>query len=177
MAVRKKTVYRGRAVNFCVDTVRLPNRQMATREYVSHPGAAAVIAVDEKGCVILVRQCRYPIGKITYELPAGKLERRDSALGCARRELREETGFSAGRIRKLLSFWPAPAFSNETLHIFMADRLRRGKIALDEDEFLEVVTIPFQKALDWVSSGKIKDSKTIIGLQAYALRKSKTKPL
>jgi ADP-ribose pyrophosphatase len=119
----------------------------------------------------LVRQCRYPIGKITYELPAGKLDGKEAPLVCARRELREETGYTAGRLRTLSTFWPAPAFSNETLYIYVADRLRRGPVALDEDEFVEVVQIPFQKAMNWISSGKIKDAKTIIGLQACALKK------
>jgi ADP-ribose pyrophosphatase len=169
--IARKPVHLGKAINFYVDQVRLPNGKTATREYVDHPGAAAVVALAGDGTVVLVRQCRYPVGKITYELPAGKLDGTEPPLVCARRELLEETGFTAGRLRRLLTFWPAPAFSNETLYIYVADRLRAGVAALDEDEFVEVVQVPFQKAMDWISSGRIKDAKTIIGLQACALKK------
>ncbi|MFH2202562.1 MAG: NUDIX hydrolase [Elusimicrobiota bacterium] len=167
--IRKKRVYSGHAVNFSVDSIRLPNGNRAVREYTDHPGAAAVVPFTSDGEVVLVRQFRYPIGRVTIEIPAGKLDGGELPLRCAKRELTEETGFTAGRIRRLTTFWPAPAFSNETLYIFVADRLRRGCVRLDEDEFVEVVRVHFQKALDWVVSGKIKDSKTIIGLQACAL--------
>lgn len=169
--IRKKRVYRGRAVDFFVDEVRLPNGKSAQREYVGHPGASSIVPFLDKDTIILVRQCRYPVGKITYEIPAGKLDGIEPPLQCAKRELREETGFKAGRVSRLLTFWPAPAFSNEVLHIYVGDRLKTVGAALDEDEFLEVVQVGFQKALDWITSGKIKDAKTIISLQACALKR------
>lgn len=165
--VRRKPVYTGLAINFRVDEIRLPNGRRAYREYVDHPGAAAVVPVLG-GDVVLVRQYRHPVGETTYEIPAGKLSGSESPSRCIRRELEEETGYSAGRLRRLLAFWPAPAFSNESLHIYVADRLSSGVMRPDEDEFIEAVKIPLRKALDWIASGKIKDAKTIIGLLAYA---------
>ncbi|MFA5137603.1 MAG: NUDIX hydrolase [Elusimicrobiota bacterium] len=162
--VRRNPIYLGKSVNFRVDEVRLPNGRRAIREYMDHPGAVAVAPFLDPDTILLVRQYRYPVGRLTYEIPAGKLDGEESPLRCALRELREETGYRAGRIRSLLSFWPAPAFSNERLHIYVADRLVRGRQSLDEDEFLEIQTVPFQKALSWVLSGKIQDSKTIIAL-------------
>lgn len=166
--IRKNRVYLGKSVNFNVDDVRLPNRHRAIREYIDHPGAVSVIPFVGED-VILVRQYRHPVGRITYELPAGKLDKGESPLSCVRRELREETGFRALSIRRLLKFWPTAAFSNELLHIYVADRLVPGRTSPDEDEFLETVRVPFRKALGWVSSGRIKDSKTVIALLACAL--------
>lgn len=166
--VRRRSAHGGRAVRFRVDEVRLPNGKSAIREYLAHPGAVAVVPFVDKHTILLVRQYRYPVGAVTLELPAGKLDAGEPPLACIRRELREETGCTTGRIRRLLTFWPAPAFSDEALHIFVADRLRRGPLSLDDDEFLEVVEVPFRKALRWVRAGIIKDSKTIIGLLACA---------
>jgi ADP-ribose pyrophosphatase len=171
----KKKIFSGRAINFHVDTVRLPNGKKATREFVDHPGAAAVVPLTADGCVILVRQHRHPVGRITYELPAGKLDQGESPRTCVRRELREETGYTAKRYRPLLTFWPAPAFSNERLHIFVAEGLTAGSPSPDEDEFVETARIPFKTALRWVHSGKIQDAKTVIGLLACANGKAPTR--
>lgn len=166
--VCRARAYHGGAVNFRVDRVRLPNGRTAPREYIDHPGAAAVVPVlGDK--VVLVRQYRYPVGKVTLEIPAGKLDARESPRACILRELEEETGYRAGRLRRSLRFWPAPAFSNETLHIFVADRLAPGTTRPDEDEFVEPLIVPLRQALGWIRSGKIKDAKTIIGLLAYSL--------
>ncbi|MDE2290743.1 MAG: NUDIX hydrolase [Elusimicrobia bacterium] len=168
-AVRRRPVHHGRAISFYVDTVRLPDGRPATREYVDHPGAVAVVPFVDPRTVVLVRQYRYPVAETTWEIPAGKLDARESPLSCVRRELREETGYAAGRIRRLASFWPAPAFSNELLHIYVAGRLRPGTMQLDEDEFLAARKVPFETALAWVRSGRIRDAKTMIGLMACAL--------
>ncbi|MFH1726131.1 MAG: NUDIX hydrolase [Elusimicrobiota bacterium] len=167
--VRRKSFCPGKAVNFCVDHVRLPNGNRAVREYLDHPGAVAVVPFLDKDTVLLVRQYRYPVGQATYELPAGKLAADEPPGACLRRELREETGYTAGRFRRILSFWPTPAFSNELLHVYVADRLKPGVSSPDEDELIEAVRVPFRKALAWALSGRIKDSKTIIGLLACAL--------
>ncbi len=166
---RSRRLYKGRSVDFHADVVRLPNGRRAIREYLVHPGAAAVVPFASGGKVVLVKQFRFPIRRTTYEIPAGKLDGRESPLSCIRRELREETGYTAGRLSRLMSFWPAPAFSDETLHIYVAEDLKPGTHCLDDDEFLEMVEVPFRTALSWIDSGKIRDSKTIIGLQACAL--------
>jgi len=167
--VRRKVKHRGRAVNFFVDTVRLPNGKLATREFVDHPGAVCVVPFKDPKTVVLVRQYRHPVGKTTFEIPAGKLDPGEGPIRCARRELREETGYRAGRIERILGFWPAPAFSNEKMYIYRAEQLKPGPMSPDEDEFIGSVEVPFQEALDWARSGKIQDVKTILGLFACAL--------
>ncbi len=163
---RKKPVYLGRSINFFVDTIKLPNGKKATREYVDHPGAVAVAPLLENGDVVMVEQYRYPVGEITLEIPAGKLDKGEGLLTCVRRELAEETGYAARRIEKIASFWPAPAFSNELLHVYRARGLARGQARPDHDEFLRVRTVRFEKALRMIKDGRIQDSKTIIALLA-----------
>ena len=163
-AVRKNRIYKGKAVDFYNDEVRLPNGQSATREYLGHPGAAAVLPFLDKNRVILVKQYRYPIGEVTYEIPAGKLDKGETPLECATRELEEETGFKAKMIEKLISFYPSTAFSNELLHVFAAFGLKKGKNKPDEDEFVSAVSVNFKEALEMVRRGKIRDSKTVIAL-------------
>ena len=169
--VSKKTVWHGRAIDFRVDTVRLPNGKLATREFMDHPGAVGVVPFADKDTVVMVRQYRHPIGEVTLELPAGKLDKGESALTCVKRELREETGYTARKIKPLIDYWPTSAFANEILHLYVAEGLKPGKMHTDADEFLQCVTIPFRKALKMALSGEIKDSKTIIGLLACAVKK------
>jgi ADP-ribose pyrophosphatase len=126
------------------------------------------------GDVVLVRQFRYPVGQVTLEIPAGKLDGRESQLRCLRRELREETGYGARRITKLLDYWPTPAFANEVLSLYVAEGLIPGRFSPDDDEFLEVVTMPFARALSLVRSGAIRDSKTVIALLACAAWRGRT---
>jgi ADP-ribose pyrophosphatase len=169
--VRRRRVHKGRAVDFWVDTVRLPSGGTATREYLGHPGAVAVVAVKKGGRdpeLLFVRQYRYPVKKVTWELPAGKLDPKERVLSCVHRELEEETGFRAGKVRRMLSYWPTPAFADEVIHIFEATRLRPGSFRPDEDEFLEVESIPLSRALRMIRRGLIQDSKTIIGLLSYS---------
>ncbi|MDD5658213.1 MAG: NUDIX hydrolase, partial [Elusimicrobia bacterium] len=154
------------AVAFHVDEVRLPNGKKATREYLFHHGAVGVLPFLDANTIVLVRQYRYPVGRVTLELPAGKLDRGESRLCCIRRELREETGYAARRIRHLLDYWPTPAFSNELLRLYVAEGLVAGRRCPDHDEFIEAVTIPFAKALALVRRGHIRDSKTVIALLA-----------
>lgn len=167
----RRTVWRGNAVNFRVDTVKLPNGKRATREYMDHPGAVGVVAFVDRKTIVLVRQYRHPVGEVTLELPAGKLDAGETVLSCLRRELREETGYEAARITPLIRYWPTPAFANEVLHLYVAEGLKPGKHSPDADEFLEVVHMPFDKAVGLARCGKIKDSKTVVGLLACALRR------
>jgi len=169
--VGKKTIWRGRAVDFRVDTVRLPNGKKATREYLDHPGAVGVLPFVDRDTVVMVRQYRHPVGEVTLEMPAGKLDKGESALSCVKRELREETGYTARKMRPLLRYWPTPAFANEILHLYVATGLKAGEMKTDDDEFLHCVTVPFKKAVRMALNGEIKDSKTIIGLLACAVER------
>ena len=169
--VSKKTVWRGRIVNFRVDTVRLPDGRLATREFLDHPGATGVVPFVDKERIAMVRQYRHPVGEVTLEIPAGKLDAGESIMTCLRRELREETGFTAKKFTPLIQYWPTPAFANEVLHLFVAEGLKPGKMRTDADEFLECVIVPFRKALGMVKRGEIKDSKTIVGILSCAVQR------
>jgi ADP-ribose pyrophosphatase len=170
--VSKKTVWRGNAVNFDVDTVRLPNGKLATREFINHPGAVGVVPFLDRDTIVMVRQYRHPVGEVTLELPAGKLDAGESILTCLKRELQEETGYTARKFVPLLRYWPTPAFADEVLHLYVATGLVAGRMNTDEDEFLERVTMPFRKAVEMVKRGKIKDSKTVVGLLACAVSRT-----
>lgn len=169
--VRSRKVWGGNAVDFRVDTVRLPNGKLATREFMDHPGAVGVVPFLDEKTVVMVRQYRHPVRQVTLELPAGKLDKGEDPLPCVRRELAEETGYTARRIRPLIDYWPTPAFANEVLHLYIAEGLKAGRMNADEDEFLECVTLPFKKAVEMVRRGEIQDSKTVVGLLACAVLK------
>ena len=166
--VKKVPVYKGKMIDFCVDRVRLPDGKQATREYIDHPGAVAVLPFLDRERVVLVRQYRYPVEEVTLEMPAGKLDRGEKPLPCVRRELEEETGYRPGKIDYLLSYWPTPAFANELIHLYVVTGLKPGKFRPDADEFIAPAVVRFDEALRMVKTGKIKDSKTCIGLLAYA---------
>lgn len=165
----RKTVWRGNAVDFVVDTVLLPNGKKATREFMDHPGAVGVVPFVDRENIVMVRQYRHPVREVTLELPAGKLDPGESVLTCLKRELAEETGYTARKYTPLIRYWPTPAFANEVLHLYVATGLKEGRMHADEDEFLERVTMPFRKAVELVKRGKIKDSKTVVGLLSCAV--------
>jgi ADP-ribose pyrophosphatase len=171
--LRRRQVHKGKAVDFWVDTVRLPDGGAATREYLGHPGAVAVVAVKEPGPdpkLLFVRQYRHPVRRITLEIPAGKLDKGENPRLCVQRELEEETGFRAGTIRKILSFWPTPAFADEVIHIYEARDLRPGSFNPDDDEFIEPVILSLSRVLRMIRNGSVQDSKTIIALLSFSRR-------
>jgi ADP-ribose pyrophosphatase len=146
------------------DTVRLPDGGSATREFIQHPGAVAVIPILDDGRLVLVRQHRYPVGKVLLEWPAGKLDAPESTLQCAMRELREETGFSAREWAYAGEIHNAAAYSTESIWLWFARGLVPGPTRLDEGEFVETVqlTLPELQALD--NAGQLPDVKTLVGL-------------
>ena len=163
------TLYKG-VLGVKLDEVRLVNGHTSTRLYFDHRGASAVLPV-EGDFIYLVEQYRYPVRKTTWEIPAGKREKGQTFLTCARAELKQETGLSAKTFKEVMMFHPSNAFSNEELHLFVATGLRRGKDSPDEDEFINLCKIPFEKAYDMVEKGQINDAKTIIMLQWYKLHR------
>ena len=170
---RTRTLERvpGKAVSFRVDEVRLPNGRKAVRGYMEHAGAVAVLPVLDDGRIVFVRQHRYPVGEDTLEIPAGKLNGPgDDPAVRARAELREETGYTARRLARMLSFWPSTAFSTEILHIYLARGLRNGTPCPDDDEFVDTEILTFEKAWTLARSGRIKDAKTVIALQAWKIK-------
>jgi len=160
----------GRAVGYRVDRVRLPNGRTAERQFLTHPGAVGVLAFETPRKILLVKQFRYPVREFTYEIPAGKLAAGEDPSACVRRELEEEAGFQAGRLKKLIAYWPTPAFSDEVLHLYLAEDLIATHVHPDEDEFLELARVSPGRMERMIRSGQIKDSKTVI---AYFLWKNR----
>lgn len=162
--ISSEVVFAGRVLTVRHDTVRLPDGREASREVVAHPGAVAVVPVTETGEVVLVRQFRYPVGKALLEVPAGKLDKGERPEDCARRELEEETGLRAGRLEHLASFYTAPGFTDEIMHLYVARELTPTAQNTDSDEFLEIERYTPAAAKAMVGTGEIVDAKTIVGL-------------
>ena len=154
-------IFDGAILHVKRDTVTLSNGSTAVREVIRHIGAVCVIPVTEDNGVIMERQFRYPLDRVILEIPAGKLDAPDEdRLSTIRRELREETGYTADQWTELGDFHPAPAYSDEYITMYMARGLHKGKQDLDEDEFLDVYTIPLSELVEDVMAGKISDAKT-----------------
>ncbi len=153
--------FNGRMIKLYVDEVELPNSHTSTREVVRHPGASAMLVVDEKGFLILERQYRYPVDKILWEIPAGKLDKNEFPIDCAKRELKEETGLIAKKWEELGYIYTTPGFSDEKIYLFFASDLEKGEQNLDEDEFVEIEYFSKEEVEKMISDDNIVDSKTI----------------
>ena len=162
--ISSRLVYDGKLLKVRSDTVRLPDGAAAEREYIAHPGAVAVIAVTDAGELVMERQFRYPLGRDMIEIPAGKIDPGEDPLATARRELQEETGYTAAEWTHVATINIAIAYSDEHIEIYLAKGLKHEQAKLDDEEFLEVFTLPLATALAWVREGKITDSKTVSGL-------------
>jgi ADP-ribose pyrophosphatase len=163
-ATGKSTVLHSGFLHLVRDEVQLPDGQLATREYIQHAGAVAVLAVKDDGRVVLVRQHRYPLGRVLLELPAGRLEPGETTLACAQRELLEETGYLASEWAFGLEIHNAAAYSSESIWIWLARGLKPGPQQLDVGEFVEVVEHTEAELDALCASGGLPDVKTIVGL-------------
>lgn len=143
------------------DTVRLPNGNTATREYVVHPGAVVVVPLLDDGRVVLERQYRYPLAHVMTEFPAGKIDAGEDPLVCGKRELLEETGYEAAEWAYAGRMHLAVAYSTEVIHIYFARGLRLGARQLDHDEFLDVITATSEQFMDWCRDGTVSDAKSL----------------
>lgn len=157
-------IYDGRILSLRVDRVLLENGQETVREVIDHQGAAGVVAFDEEGKLLMVRQYRYPIGQEMLELPAGKIDPGETPLQCAARELQEETGYKAETLTELGRVYPAAAYDVELVHLYYAQGLTPVQQNLDADEILSVERIDFDEAVRMVLNDEILDSKTQIGI-------------
>lgn len=167
--VRSETVYSGKILQLQRDTVLLPNGKTASRELIRHVGAVCVVPLTEENEVIVERQYRYPVAEVLTEIPAGKLDsKQEDRLEAARRELREETGVTADEMIDLGTFFPAAAYSDERITLYLARGLHFGARELDEDEFLDVERVPLKTLLDDVMAGKIPDVKTQMAILKIA---------
>jgi ADP-ribose pyrophosphatase len=161
--IRSNLIYSGKIFNVYRDEVMLPNGKLAYREAVDHNGAVAIVPLD-KDEVILIRQFRYSTGEEILEIPAGTLNKGEDPESCARRELEEEIGYTAGKIKKMTEFFLAPGYSNELLHLFIAWDLSQSSQILDGDEFVQIERYPKENVIELVMNRKVRDAKTIIGL-------------
>ena len=169
--ISSKLIYDGRVVHLYEDEVALPDGKPARREYVKHIGAVCVLALTDDNEVVLERQFRYPFHRDLIEIPAGKLDSADEdPMEAALRELREETGYVPKNIRHIGDFYGSPAILDENIRMFLATDLTREGQSLDEDEFLEVFTLPLTRVVEKVLSGEIADGKTqVAALKVYTM--------
>ncbi len=161
--VASEELLRGHFLHAFRDTVRLPDGQQASREYVVHPGAVMVIAELPDGQWVLERQFRYPVQAVMIEFPAGKLDAGEASLDCARRELLEETGYTAKQWARAGVVHPVISYSTEFIDIWFARDLTAGPRQLDAGEFLEVFSATADDLLQWCRDGSVTDAKTLTG--------------
>ena len=164
-----KEVFSGRVFNVTVDTVR-EGDQTYVREVVHHHGSAVILPAFDDGTISLVRQYRHPAVRYLLELPAGTLNEKERPEEGAARELEEELGLVAGKMEKLCEFFVSPGFCAEKMWLYLATDLTTTAQRLDEDEMIEVVRLPIDRALQMITDGEIEDAKTIIGLMLAAPR-------
>lgn len=161
-----RNIFTGKVLTLNVDTVTLPNGVTIDLEIVRHPGAAAVVPLKDNETVVLIKQFRHAAGGFIFEIPAGKLHPGEDPRNCAIRELEEEVGYQAGKLELLSSIFTAPGFTDEVIHIYKASELTKGRQNLDRDEVLEVVEVSLRDAIEMMRVGKIRDAKTMVGLQS-----------
>lgn len=159
-----EVVYEGDFFRVRKDSVLLPDGSRSSREFITHPGAVAVLAMLDDGKLVLERQYRYPTQREFIELPAGKIDQGEAILDCAKRELLEETGYVAKEWIHLATAWPCIGYADERMEYFLARGLTHQGGKLDDGEFLEILELSLQDAIEWIRSGKINESKTIVGL-------------
>lgn len=166
--VSSRRVYTGKVISLDVDQVRFPSGTIGELEMIRHSGASAVVPLLDAGkadpAVLLIRQYRYAANGYLYEIPAGRLDPGESPGQCAKRELQEETGYSASNMIRLTTIYTTPGFTDEIIHIFVADGLTDGVASPEPDEFMEIQSVPLSQAIAMVHSGEIMDAKTALGL-------------
>lgn len=168
--IASEMIYDGRILKFKMDKVELPNGEIGERELVEHPGGVAVAAVDDDGNILLVEQYRKPYEKNISEIPAGKLDKGETAEACGRRELEEETGYIAEKFEYLGECYPSVGYTNEIIRIFLAVGLKKTSQRLDDDEFLNVYRVPLREMLKRIMNNEIADAKTVMGIMKAAVK-------
>lgn len=167
--ISSKVGFTGKLLKLRVDTVMLPNGRESTREVIKHPGAVGILPVLENGSMVFVKQYRYPVGTVLYEIPAGKLELGENPDECAPRELSEETGYIAKEWKHLTSIVTTPGFTDEIIHMYLAKGLTKAEQHTDEDEFIDVAIFSPEQVKKMVLEKDIFDAKTLSALLLYYL--------
>jgi nudix-type nucleoside diphosphatase (YffH/AdpP family) len=164
--VSSTTIHSGRVLRYKMAKVKLADGRAYIREVVEHLGAVALIPIVDNQ-IVLIRQFRLPASRVLYEIPAGTLAKGESPEACALRELIEETGYRAGKLKELFHCFLAPGYSTEMIRFFLATELQLGHQNLDEDEAIQVCPTPIKRALQMVHSNEIEDAKTTVGILLY----------
>ncbi len=162
--IATRSVFRGRIIDVRVDTIRLPTGRETTREIVEHDPSVCVVPVDAENNVLLVRQYRKPTESFLLEVPAGGIEEGEDPEASARRELQEEIGHNAEHLAELTAFWLAPGWCSEYMYAYLATGLTPAVLEPDEDEFIDVVPVPLTDIVELISSGAIRDAKSVASL-------------
>jgi len=162
--LNQETIYSGHAFNVRQDEVRMPDQRIAHIDVIEHAGAVTLLPVDDERRILFVRQYRHATGRELLELPAGTLNPGEPAETCALREIREETGFAAGKLTKIGEFFLAPGYSTEYMVVFLALKLRHDPLPGDPDEFISVVPLAIEQAYEMASTGQLMDGKSLAAL-------------
>jgi ADP-ribose pyrophosphatase len=162
--LHQEAIYQGRAFNVRRDEVRLPTQRSMLVDVIEHVGAVTILPVDEEGRILFVRQYRHPAGTELLELPAGTLKSGESPKLCASREIREETGYAAGKLEKLGEFFLAPGYSTEFMVVYLATDLKLDPLPGDQDEFITLQAIPIEQAYKMARNGEVMDGKSLAAL-------------
>lgn len=169
--IQSKVIYKGKILDLIVKDVLLDNQKIAKREVVNHQLGVSIVASNGKE-IFLVKQFRTAIEKEILEIPAGLVEEGEDIEKAAHRELQEEIGYDAKKMRLLTKFYPSPGFCNEVTYVYLAEDLFLSKLPEDEDEFIKVETLPIHKISDFIHSNEYIDAKTVIGLSLFLLEKN-----
>jgi ADP-ribose pyrophosphatase len=172
--IHTEKVFEGKVVRLQIDDVELPNGKTSKREIIKHPGAVAVLALTPENKIVLVEQYRKPMERALVEIPAGKLEPGEKPEVTAVRELEEETGYECNRLDHIISFYTSPGFADELIHLYLATGLRKKENprAADEDEFVELIEVSLEEAIQLVKEQKIFDAKTAYAIQYLQLKEA-----
>ena len=172
-SIKKELAYKGSIIDVYKDYVRMPDGKVVEWDFVDHKGAAAVLPVTSDGKVVMVKQYRNALNRITLEIPAGGINLGETPFESAVRELTEETGYCSDKVSHLKDIVSAIGFCNETIYIYLAEDLRPAKQNLDEDEFLDVYEYPLEEVMDLILSNQIIDGKTTAAVLAYYVMQQK----
>ncbi len=159
--MEKNYIYKGKILNLRKDLVMLPNGNKSVREVIEHRGGVCILALDDENNCYFVEQYRYPFEKVILEAPAGKIDADEIPLNCAKRELKEETGLIAEKFISLGCIYPSTGYTDEIIYLYLAKNLTQEDMSPDEDEFLNVIKIPFTHVIDMITNNKICDAKTV----------------
>lgn len=170
VTLHTEEIYNGKIIHLTVLDVRLPDGKTVKREVVKHPGAVAIVALDTAQNVLFVRQYRTAAARTLLEIPAGTLNPGEEPMACAAREMQEETGYFPDKLEALGGIFVAPGYTSEYIHLFYALAVRESRLAMDADEFIEVVRYPLSEALAMIERGEINDGKTVAALLRVARR-------